>query len=397
MRPLALSAATGLLLVLACSSDAPTAQAPTAPMASVSADACPTVDGLRDQITALFPAGLYQREATSALVAMRNFVKAGDFASAQAVMFKLVNYTLTGYYGHQLVGDQSASTQQAVVTLINGLYCYVGLAAPNIPLGALGDDGVVAVIDPTMGQTTVVTPSAQAGVDIPAAATPTTTVLAVYRLPDTPHPLNTALDQYPAFYEFQVSPVVTFNQNVLVGACQLGSFAPADYGRLKIGHNLGGTGFELLPKQSPAFLDCTGLASINADPSINSTCCLGGTTKSFSPFGAVDTSTTMDAASLRRITGAANSPVPSNLLPAVQILTPQGHPVPGITVTFSVPQGSEGSITGATQVTDQNGIARVGSWTLGSGQLSDKVIATGVPFPGSGLERNGLDFTATVQ
>lgn len=397
MRPLALTAATGMLVLLACSSDAPTTQAPTAPMASVSANACPTVDGLRAQIQALYPAGDLQGEANARLSNIARLMRAQDLPNAQAQMFRLVDYTLNAYYAGQLVGAKSTATQTAVINFIGGLYCFVGLTPPVIPISALGEDGVVKVIDPTMGQTTVVTPSAQAGVDIPAAATPATTVLAVYRLPDSPAPLNTPLDQYPAFYEFSVSPVVTFSQDVLVGACQLGTFAPADYSRLKIGHNLGGTGFELLPRQAPAFLDCTGLASVNGNPGINGTCCLGGTTKSFSPFGAVDTASTMDAASPRQVAGAANSPVPASLLPSVQIKTPLGHPVPGITVTFSIPQGSEGSLTGATVVTDQNGIARVGSWTLGSGQLPDQVIATGVPFPGSGIDRNGLSFTATVQ
>src|SRR5439155_7392950 len=42
-----------------------------------------------------------------------------------------------------------------------------------------------------------------------------------------------------------------------------------------------------------------------------------------------------------------------------------GRPVAGVQVTFSVTAGG-GSITGATQVTDANGVATVGTWTLGA-------------------------------
>lgn len=88
--------------------------------------------------------------------------------------------------------------------------------------------------------------------------------------------------------------------------------------------------------------------------------------------------------------------MPATLLPAVQIITPSGRPVPGISITFSVPAGSEGSVSGATQVTDANGIARLGGWVLGPGALPNTVIATGTPIPGSGIARNGLSFTATL-
>src|SRR5262245_16403503 len=49
-------------------------------------------------------------------------------------------------------------------------------------------------------------------------------------------------------------------------------------------------------------------------------------------------------------------------LPAV-LVTKNGAPDPGETVTFAVTLGG-GSVTGASQTTDANGIARVGSWTL---------------------------------
>lgn len=50
--------------------------------------------------------------------------------------------------------------------------------------------------------------------------------------------------------------------------------------------------------------------------------------------------------------------------PSVLIVDTFGNPVPGTTVTFSASSGG-GSVTGATAVTNANGIAQVGTWTLG--------------------------------
>jgi alpha-tubulin suppressor-like RCC1 family protein len=59
----------------------------------------------------------------------------------------------------------------------------------------------------------------------------------------------------------------------------------------------------------------------------------------------------------------AGSPVADG--PQVRVLDVYSNPVGGATVTFAVASGG-GSITNATQVTDADGLARVGSWTLGT-------------------------------
>lgn len=59
----------------------------------------------------------------------------------------------------------------------------------------------------------------------------------------------------------------------------------------------------------------------------------------------------------------SGDPVP--VPPAVRVLDAAGRPVAGFGVTFVVTRGG-GSVTGASQITNANGIARVGSWTLGS-------------------------------
>jgi hypothetical protein len=76
--------------------------------------------------------------------------------------------------------------------------------------------------------------------------------------------------------------------------------------------------------------------------------------------------------------------------PSVVLRDSGGGPVVGETVTFSVGSGG-GSITGATQVTDQGGVATVGSWTLGSSLGSNTLIATS-----HGAVGSPRTFTATA-
>jgi adhesin/invasin len=85
---------------------------------------------------------------------------------------------------------------------------------------------------------------------------------------------------------------------------------------------------------------------------------------------------------------------------AVRVTGAGAVPVPGVTVTFSV-AGGGGSINGASAVTDANGVATVGSWTLGTvaganalrasfGELAPvNFMATGVAGAPSGIFVNG--------
>ena len=63
------------------------------------------------------------------------------------------------------------------------------------------------------------------------------------------------------------------------------------------------------------------------------------------------------------------------IAPSVTVLTNLGGPASGVTVTFSV-AGGGGSITGATAVSDANGVATVGSWTVGTGLGANTLQAT---------------------
>jgi hypothetical protein len=76
--------------------------------------------------------------------------------------------------------------------------------------------------------------------------------------------------------------------------------------------------------------------------------------------------------------------------PAVRVADAFGNPVAGITVVFTVASGG-GSLAGATQVTNNLGVATVGSWTVGSSVGANSVTAT-VP----SLALGTLTFLATA-
>ncbi|MFN6203753.1 MAG: beta strand repeat-containing protein [Acidobacteriota bacterium] len=76
-------------------------------------------------------------------------------------------------------------------------------------------------------------------------------------------------------------------------------------------------------------------------------------------------------------------------LPSVIVRDSYNNPVPGIPVTFAVSSGG-GNITGESQTTNANGIASVGSWTLGSSAGLNTLTATS-----AGLTGSPITFTAT--
>jgi adhesin/invasin len=77
--------------------------------------------------------------------------------------------------------------------------------------------------------------------------------------------------------------------------------------------------------------------------------------------------------------------------PAVRVLDASGTGVPGATVTFAVAAGG-GSVSGGAQVTDLNGIATVGGWTLGS-TATQTMTAT---VNAGGVSGNPVTFTASA-
>lgn len=72
--------------------------------------------------------------------------------------------------------------------------------------------------------------------------------------------------------------------------------------------------------------------------------------------------------------GTAGQPLVGPL-PTVKVTDAGGNPVPGVAITFAAGAG-DGSLSGATPSTDQNGLALLGGWTLDAAPGTDVVTAT---------------------
>ena len=81
------------------------------------------------------------------------------------------------------------------------------------------------------------------------------------------------------------------------------------------------------------------------------------------------------------------------IAPSVVVRDGNGSPLPNATVVFQPTNGS-GVVSGATATTDANGVASVGSWTLGPIANPDSVIAT-VSGPGFSSANSSVTFGAT--
>lgn len=78
--------------------------------------------------------------------------------------------------------------------------------------------------------------------------------------------------------------------------------------------------------------------------------------------------TAAPASRIERVDGnnqTAERGSPVDIPPAVRVTNSAGQPMAGVAVTFVVTEGG-GTVSGAAQTTDAQGIARVGSWTLGA-------------------------------
>jgi adhesin/invasin len=88
-------------------------------------------------------------------------------------------------------------------------------------------------------------------------------------------------------------------------------------------------------------------------------------------------------AALTAVTGEAQSATVGTAVavaPAVRVADSNNNPIFGVSVSFAVASGG-GNVTGAAASTDSSGVARVGSWTLGTTAGANALTATvtGVP------------------
>ena len=428
MRRSAVLLVSATTLVLAGCADRPTQpsqRSPVSPPSYAWTGACLGSDRIEGLIKTLF-AGDARTVALGLWRQVYLDLGRGDTATARNDAMKLVDFSLRKYDAGQLIGGKSAATTQNLVTMLSAVLCRVGL--PPFNPSALDPDGAAVVVTPTSPPQDIVTETQFAGLHVNTGDVPQPTLITITRLPsDGPGPLLTPFDQYPLYYEFNYNPGITFTQPVLVGTCVSNSFAPPDPSRLRLAHNVAPYtwgSIEVLPFQPAPFLDCTN-AGLSAAPSsgrldvlarggsrlltralaalfaprllyaaVGGAGGVGGSVRTFSPFGAVDTLGIITSERPVEQLGFVNTAV--TYPPTVRLRTPTGVPMYGVPVTFGITAGG-GSLTGANPQTDATGHASVGSWTLGSTPMVNVLTATAHGPAGTGFQGNPRVFDANAQ
>jgi hypothetical protein len=394
-------------------------------------------------ITTLFPARGGDRlvaAATYAVVLL--YINTRHQADAQTLVFRLLDFTFTQFNAGKLVGGGSLATRTALLNFETVLYCTVGLPTAGLTLpGDPANGGTVnKVVFPSNNTQNVVTADGNAGVQLPPHSFNTpAVVVTISVIPNATHPLNTTLDQYGPFYDVKVTPESGITSDLNVGLCLANG---AEIPTVFLAHNISPTSIQVLPPgPSIPGLCTTQTASMSAREMLNLAMRgevrragseLGsalaslvlpenayagsggktGTTKSFSPFGGVDTKVYLktNPTPFPTQTAPAGSAVASP--PSALVTTQLGTPVAQVNVLYSVTSGggTVGGGSSSTVATDATGVATVSSWVLGAGANSVQGVGTfadtSVHFapapPNSGFPQNvavdpanGVTYTAT--
>jgi alpha-tubulin suppressor-like RCC1 family protein len=382
-------------------------------------------NSIEGQITALYPEGPTLRDAAmSRIAAVRAGLAQNNATGAKSQALSLVDLTLTSLRAGVLTGGKVEATRASASRLIDAIYQLVSLTPPAIPDAALTDDGAAKIVGPSGG--TVATPNGGAGVQFPAGTLPQEVLVTIVRIPTpaTPGtgPLPTTLKQYPPYYDFATTPAVVFSDSARVGICQVTDpsspfYPPEPHDKLRLAHTVGPasqTTLEILDRVSvDDLVRCTSvtasatnfdaqfgwrgaLASIvdRALDMVRPTQLfaahggLGGKTKSFSPFGAVDP-TSAPVASVTVTISPSTIKVGEMALASAVLKDASGNVLTGRSVTWSAGgsnvvsvQASRGIISGdspgtATITGTSEGKTGTATITVTPAQLFASLVTSG--------------------
>jgi|tagenome__1003787_1003787.scaffolds.fasta_scaffold20984380_3 hypothetical protein len=371
----------GTLYLAACS-ERPT-EPPSTPDAGVygpQQDVAPTcsitLNQLLDLAAKLLPAGSPRNNVIAALKALPTRAQDRITVLVRKSAFNIIDQVSKAYTAGKL---NPQATPGDLLAFIQGMYCFIGLTPPTPVQPTDPNEFAVAVITPTSGPTIVEPPSKHGGLSLQGATLPAgvpAVTLFVSKLPDSPGPLFTSLDQFPQFYEFSVFPQVTFTKDLIAGVCQAQNIAESS--SLRLAHNVGPTfgDVEVLPFANPTFLNCLDLGNVGVlggvrgffaslllptelhATSMMTTVGTGGTLKHLSPFGSVNPAS--NPGSIGTVDGNGQPTdgsvgAPGNVF--VKVTSQNGTPIKNVPVTF----GGQ-----STAATDQNGVAAF-LWTATPG------------------------------
>jgi hypothetical protein len=222
----------------------------------------------------LFPNGI-SNAGLNRWAAVKHHATNGD---QQAALFRLTQWVkMMAPRMSQPPNDETRSAAAARLALYMALYIYEGAGTP-VPSYSVGADNAFGLVTPGQGGT-IVTPSKNAGVSIPAGAVDENTIVVITENV-TPYPancsgpLNTTLCQYPSFYHFSQFPHEKLNSPAKFGVCHVNHgdnralLNDIDHDRLRLAHDKpansgdytpGSTirdGIEILPYVTQTFSLC---------------------------------------------------------------------------------------------------------------------------------------------
>jgi len=261
-----------LLLLVACTDQLATpATGPAELQRDVAASmtSCTESSSPEELIDCLFTTPGLRKAAQRQLDNILRMYDRGQVEVARGMMFDLIDFTLTRKDEGQLLDPQPLGQARVVSLLFDGLFQAVGLEPPEVPDGALEEDGAVGIVSPLGG--TVATGTRLFGVAFAENAVDRDVLMTMERLPDDDGPLPTDLAQYGPFYKMTVSPGVDEISGVTTGLCYYreGPLAPPDdpaaRAWLRIARTVPGTNDEIKILDlatAPSFLDCSDVTQV---------------------------------------------------------------------------------------------------------------------------------------
>lgn len=343
----------------------------------------------------------------------------GELLLARSTIDEFINFTLTGYFGGDLIGGQSNETRARVLSLFYLLYCSNSIT-PVPDLSGIFQSSNTVFIRPTTADTVVRDNPAdtKAAILVRTGDVPDNLFGTFVSVVPTTTALPTDLDWYgltglkSGAFEFSATPAVIFDTPVRTGVCiDYDETVVTSADDLRLAHGIDpanpppaipgnvifGSIEILAPQPVTALgLDCDGLpvplagtmgrvlntfATLFLPSELHAAAALlggtrGGDIRSLSPFAVVDT----------RLVATGNGPTSPIFIPVgststtapatVTISTRNvGTPIAGIHVSFA----PSASFAPSTVTTGTNGTAAT-IWTLVAGTNSGSGSASGEPF-----------------
>ena len=263
-RVLATSAlVVGGLLAAACSDErSPVLTEPPFSPSLTAGRTCPSPLQLAALTVALFAPGdlLTFARNTQATISLK--MSRGDLAGARKLALAFIDFTLKTYYQGKLRdpnGPNPPTTAEAVVTLIDGILCWVGLPPSGLQLGTTGSDVTVTtkVIGP--GGDQFKSSDQLSGLKVPPGAVSEDRLFVITRRDDLAKAgtcvSSTLKSQIPLCIDFAVVPAQDVAKPLVVAICQPEDAHPPER---RLAHKLSDGRVELLAVVADPFpLVCT--------------------------------------------------------------------------------------------------------------------------------------------